>query len=179
MLRAHILPAGERAIVSEHFAGAYQVKTLDPIEIYGSKINALLNRAAARDLYDTASMIAAGLFDAHEEVMLRKCVVFYGAISSKSVNRTFETDAMDRISRHVIKTELLPVLQRGDDFNLEAAKKTVKEYLQRLLVLTEEEKGFLERFENGVYVPELLFDDPDLLRRIQYHPMALWKTMPR
>lgn len=28
------------------------MKSLDPLEIYGSKINALLSRAVARDLYD-------------------------------------------------------------------------------------------------------------------------------
>lgn len=55
-LRAHVLPAEERQIITEHFSSEYRVKTLAPIEIYGSKINALLSRAAARDLYDARDM---------------------------------------------------------------------------------------------------------------------------
>lgn len=43
------------------------------------------------------------------------------------------------------------------------------------MVLTEEEKEFLERFENGEYIPKLLFEDESILEQIKNHPMALWK----
>ncbi len=45
--------------------------------------------------------------------------------------------------------------------------------------LCKNEIEFLERFENNEYVPELLFDDQDILARIKAHPMALWKTKYR
>lgn len=51
----------------------------------------------------------------------------------------------------------------------------VKAYITDLMVLTEDEKEFLERFENGEYIPELLFEDERILERIKNHPMALWK----
>jgi predicted nucleotidyltransferase component of viral defense system len=51
-LRSHILEAEKRSIISEHFSSENKVKSLAPLEIYGSKINALLSRAAARDLCD-------------------------------------------------------------------------------------------------------------------------------
>ena len=38
-----------------------------------------------------------------------------------------------------------------------------------------EEKKFLNKFENGEYIPELLFEDKEILDRIKNHPMALWK----
>ena len=41
---------------------------------------------------------------------------------------------------------------------------------------TKEEKEFLDEFESGEYIPELLFEDKDILNRIKNHPMALWKT---
>lgn len=44
------------------------------------------------------------------------------------------------------------------------------------MVLTQGEKEFLDRFEGGMYVPELLFEDKDILGRIKDHPMAIWKT---
>ena len=152
------------------------MKSLAPIEIYGSKINALLSRAAARDLYDTRNMIHFGLFDKSEEELLRKCVVFYAAVSAKDLNKTFDTKAIDSITQRKIKTDLLPVIKRKDDFELESAKKLVKEYISDLMVLTSEEKEFLDRFENGEYIPELLFDDKEILERIKNHPMAIWKT---
>lgn len=35
--------------------------------------------------------------------------------------------------------------------------------------------GWMDRFIRKEYVPELLFDDKDILERINKHPMALWK----
>lgn len=175
-LRSHVLEPEERPIITEHFTSEYKVKSLAPIEIYGSKINALLSRAAARDLYDTRNMIRFGLFDKSEEELLRKCVVFYAAVSAKDLNKTFDTKAIESITQRKIKTDLLPVIKRRDDFELESAKKLVKEYISDLLVLTSEEKEFLDRFENGEYLPELLFDDKKILERIKNHPMAIWKT---
>ena len=178
-LRSHVLEAEERPIITEHFSSEYKVKSLDPLEIYGSKINALLSRAAARDLYDARNMIHYGLFDESEEGMLRKCVVFYAAISARdknSINKNFDTKGIDSITNQKIKRDLLPVIKRKDDFELEPAKKLVKEYISELMVLTNEKKEFLDRFESGEYIPELLFEDKEIIDRIKKHPMALWKT---
>lgn len=181
-LRSHVFEAEERPIITEHFSSEYKVKSLAPLEIYGSKINALLSRAAARDLYDTRNMIHFGLIHESEEEMLRKCVVFYAAISARdknSINKTFDTAAIDLITNQKIKRDLLPVIKRKDDFELESAKKLVKEYITDLMVLTKAEKEFLDKFESGEYIPELLFGDKEIQDRIKSHPMALWKTRER
>lgn len=178
-LRSHVFEAEERPIITEHFSSEYKVKSLAPLEIYGSKINALLSRAAARDLYDTRNMIHFGVIHELEEEMLRKCVVFYAAISARdknSINKTFDTAAIDLITNQKIKRDLLPVIKRKDDFELESAKKLVKEYITALMVLTKAEKEFLDKFESGEYIPELLFGDKEIQDRIKSHPMALWKT---
>lgn len=175
-LRSHVLEAEERPIITEHFFSENKIKSLDPLEIYGSKFNALLNRAAARDLYDTRNMIRYGIFDESDEEMLKKCVIFYAAISAKVINKTFDTKGIDSITKSKIKTDLYPVIKIKDDFELESAKKLVKEYISDLMVLTKEEQEFLNRFENVEYVPELLFEDEKILGRIKNHPMALWKT---
>lgn len=175
-LRSHILLAEERPIITQHFSSEYKVQSLASIEIFASKINALLSRAAARDLYDVGNMFKFGLFDESEEVLLRKCVVFYAAISAKKINKTFDTKAIDSISKYKIKTDLLPVIRRKDEFDLDIVKKVVKQYIKDLMVLTRSEVEFLERFENNEYVPELFFEQSDILCRIKNHPMALWKT---
>jgi len=162
-------------IITEHFISEYRVKCLSVIEIFGSKINALLNRAAARDLYDVYNMIKFGLFDEKEQELLRKSVVFYAAISSKAINKYFDTRAIDNITRYKIRTDLFPAITNKDEFDLDLAKKIVNIYISDLMVLSPQEKEFLERFENKEYKPELLFGDDDILSRIKTHPMALWK----
>ena len=175
-LRSHVLEVEERLIITENFSSKYMVKSLAPLEIYGSKFNALLNRAAARDLYDVRNMIINGIFDKSEEELLKKCIIFYAAISTNKINKNFDTKEIDSITSHIIKRELKPVINVKDNFELEPAKNLVKEYISSLMVLTNEEKEFLNSFERGEYNPELLFEDQNILDRIRNHPMALWKT---
>lgn len=82
---------------------------------------------------------------------------------------------IDSITKRKIRTDLNPVIKTKDDFELESAKKLVKEYISDLMILKEEEKEFLNKFESGEYIPELLFEDKKILERIRSHPMALWK----
>lgn len=111
-LRAHILPLEQRPIVTEHFCSDYLVNTLAAVEIFGSKIAALLNRTAARDLYDVANMIRYGIFDESEEELLRKCVLFYTALSAVSFHNGLDMGVFDQLTEHRIKTDLLPVLRK-------------------------------------------------------------------
>lgn len=174
-MRMHIFPANEMAIIAEPFESEYKVNCLSAIEIFGSKINALLSRAAARDLYDIYNMIRLGLFNEKESVLLRKSAVFYAAVSAKEINNNFDTKAIDNISNNKIRTDLYPVITKRDEFDLTSAKKLVIDYITTLMVLTSQEKEFVGRFENKEYLPALVFEDEDILKRIGKHPMALWK----
>lgn len=174
-MRMHIFQVNETKIITECFVSEYKVKCLAPIEIFGSKINALLSRAAARDLYDVYNMLKFELFGEEEQILLRKSVVFYAAISAKKININFDTSAIDNITKYKIRTALYPVITKRDAFDLDSAKESVKNYISKLMVLTSQEKEFLDRFENKEYIPELIFDDKDILSRIKKHPMALWK----
>ena len=51
-----------------------------------------------------------------------------------------------------------------------------RSYISDLMNLTLEEREFLNRFEAGDFVPELVFEDQEILNRIKYHPMAIWKV---
>jgi hypothetical protein len=44
------------------------------------------------------------------------------------------------------------------------------------MILTKLEREFLDKFESGEYIPELLFENKEILARIKHHPMAVWKT---
>ena len=110
-----------------------------------------------------------------EQELLRKAVVFYHAISRESIDRTFNTAAIDALTFDKIRRDLFPVLRKKDHFDLESRKSSVKQYLHNLLCLTDKEKEFLTAFEGKEYMPELLFESADTLERLKTHPMALWK----
>lgn len=174
-LRAHIFEPSLRKMSVPGVNSDALIKTLPPMELYAAKINALIGRAAARDLYDIHNMIKFGLFDESELPLLRKCVVFYTAISQDDIPNEYDFKRFNAITNRKIKTDLLPVIQKGEFFELENVKITVAEFLKELLVLEDNERKFLDEFKAKKYRPELLFDDTDILDRIREHPMALWK----
>ena len=174
-LRAHIFDPVLRNLSVPEWNGGNSVRTLVPMELFAAKINALIGRAAARDLYDIHNMIKFGLFDESELPMLRKCVVFYTAISQDEIPEEYDFKRMNAITSRKIKTDLLPVIKKGEFVELDGIKKEVTEYLTGLLKLTTDEQQFLTRFKHKRYTPELLFDDISILDRIIKHPMAIWK----
>ena len=124
-------------------------------------------------------MIRYDLFDESEYDLLRKSVVFYTAISQEEIPQLYGINRIDAITTHKIKTDLLPVIQKGEYVELDNMKKTVKGFIEKLLLLTDDEKAFLKAFSEKQYKPELLFNDSDVLNRIRQHPMALWKMQDR
>jgi len=73
----------------------------------------------------------------------------------------------------------MPLLKKSERFDFETAKTEVKTYLSQLLILTDNEKMFVENFNNGVYQPELIFDDAEIISRVREHPLVVWKTRER
>ena len=174
-LRSHIFVPVEKKIVTDIFEEDVMVRTLEPIEIFAAKANALMSRAAARDLYDFNNMIYFGLFDGSEYELFRKCIIFYASISADKINKTFNTSAIDGLEFSKIRRDLFPVLRKKDNFNLDERKEEAKRFIKELMALTPEEKEYLELFETGEYRPELLFEDDEIIWNIKEHPMAIWK----
>jgi predicted nucleotidyltransferase component of viral defense system len=175
-LRAHILEPVHRRIISEAFGDGMTIHMVAPMEIFAAKGNALISRAAARDLYDWGNLIEANLF-AEEPELFRKCFAFYTTISTETVNRNFDTSAIDALKFDKIRRDLFPVIRKKDNFMLEERKQRAKEYIAERMQLTEKEHEYMDRFIAKEYVPELLFDDEAIVERIKEHPMAIWKCI--
>ena len=173
-LRCHVLPLKRKPIATLDVFEPINVLSLDSIEIFAAKIVALLTRAAARDLYDVHNMISHSLFDERQREMLRKCVVFYSAVSGESVSTEMDFSKIEALTEREIRTRLVPMLRKKEPFNFSAAQDAVKNYLADLLALPNSEKQFLDSFRNGEYRPELLFADAEL-ERVREHPMVAWK----
>lgn len=173
-LRAHIFEPVYRSILPGAFDDGLKIRMVNPMEIFAAKGNALITRAAARDLYDWFNMMSEGLFEEQRD-LFRKCFVFYMTISADTLNKSFDTSAIDTLDFNKIRRDLFPVLNKKDNFQLDERKKLAKQYIENLMILTAEEQGYLDNFEKKKYILELLFDDVDIVKRIKNHPMALWK----
>lgn len=173
-LRTHVLPEEDRAIVTAAFGDPLKIRTVAAMEIFAAKTNALISRAAARDLYDFCTMADMKLFS-DEEDLFRKCIIFYATISAKEVNKNFDTSAIDSLTFSKIKSDLFPVLAVRDKFDLDGKKQQAKDYIKHLMNPTESEMDYINSFIAKEYKPELLFDDAEIVERIRKHPMALWK----
>lgn len=175
MLRCHVLPVARRKVELPWNNDELTVLSVAPMEIFSSKTVALLNRTAPRDLYDMHNMVKYGLFDDEEQVTLRKCAVYYSAVGSEAPPGEFDLGNIGKVSTQKIKTDLNPVLRRGEKFDLGIVKKEVSTYLSKILIPTEKEIRFWNEFRNGRYRPELLFGQSEQCANVKEHPMALWK----
>ncbi|MGI6042585.1 MAG: nucleotidyl transferase AbiEii/AbiGii toxin family protein [Candidatus Alectryocaccobium sp.] len=175
-LRAHLFDPVEKRILPEVFDDGLTIRMVKPMEIFAAKGNALISRAAARDLYDWGNLISEGLFE-DDRALFRKCFAFYTTISSEkeTINLNFDVSAIDTLNFAKIRRDLFPVISKKDNFNLEERKTQAKEYISNLMCLTESEREYMERFCAKEYRPDLLFDDDSIIECIEAHPMALWK----
>ena len=175
MMRAHILEPLTRK-TSVPFIEEVDVYALAPLELFGSKIKALIERAAPRDMYDVNRMIKENIFKEDQMDMLRKIVVFYLAVGGQNKpEKAYSFERIRNIKFPQIRSALIPVLKKTEKFDFEEAKTNVISFLSGFLIPGDAEKNFIESFNQGEYKPEVLFDDHEIVERIKEHPMALWK----
>ena len=171
--RCHVLPLEKKKILTKGIAEDFEVLTLNTIELYASKINALLSRATPRDLYDVNAMIENNVINDTE--LLRKCLVFYNAIGGDYDIQSLDYKNVERLDYRKYKTQLKPVISKNDKVDIEKAKEKVIAYVKDLLEFTAGEKEFLDKLKDKIYAPELLFDDETIISNIAHHPAALWR----
>ena len=106
MLRCHVLPVSLKEVRLPWSENELTVSMVATPELFAAKTAALLNRAAARDLYDVFNMQDHLSFDEEQEKLFRKCTVFYSAISSGEAPKGFDFTEIDNITARKVKTEL-------------------------------------------------------------------------
>lgn len=157
-----------------------EVLGLNKVELYGSKIAALIGRTAARDVYDVFNMIQANMITKEESINLKKCSIFYLMISNEfqtleELIGNFNLN-ISKMAFSTIQRNLIPMLHVGTQIDIDLTKNTVQNYIDNLFELSKEEEKFIHLFISGKYQPEYLFEK-GIVSRIEHHPMALWKIM--
>ncbi|MBS0358950.1 MAG: nucleotidyl transferase AbiEii/AbiGii toxin family protein [Proteobacteria bacterium] len=156
------------------------VVVLDIHELAGGKLHALLDRHAARDLFDTHQLMTKWPLDLAK---LRVGFTVYAGMRKLS----WEAMSTDKIFFDVkeIRNKLIPVLKRSmipgtrsKDIQAwgEQLVSECKIAFQGLLPFNEQEKLFLTHLEEqGEIKPEFLSSDPILCERIKTHPLLKWR----
>lgn len=178
MLRTHALKLQRQQLNLPWATNATSILCVNPVEIFATKVVALLTRAAARDLYDVYSMVQHQLFVGEELNKLKRCVAFYSAVGAQYAPLEYNLNNIDSISVQKIKTDLYPVLRNSERFNLKETQELVKTYIIDNFQVNEKTITFWESFNKGIYKPELLFNGIEL-ERVKEHPMAIWKCTPK
>jgi len=179
-LRNHILPIIKTSVNADFLQVSEKWITLSVPELFGGKIKALIERTAPRDLYDVYNMLRYKVILPEEQDLLRKIVIFYLVIGTKNkITLPIHFENINHLKYNKIRANLTPVLKKSEPFDFETAKATVKEYLSQLMTFTDNETLFIEKFNQGAYHPDLLFDNETIVERIKEHPMAVWKTKAR
>lgn len=175
-MRQHIFIPQKREI-RVSFLSNINIRTLHPMELFGSKIKALIERHTCRDLYDVYKLLHSDLILTVDISLLRKIVVFYLAVGgNKKLSKEYDLSSIKQIKFSQIRATLLPMLRKGESFDFETAKVEVIEFLERLLSFTDTETVFIDYFVAKQYRPELLFNDDVIIANIRNHPMAHWKV---
>jgi predicted nucleotidyltransferase component of viral defense system len=97
-MRNHILPVEKRKIEVDFLQIDNNISILHPLELFGSKINALIARSTPRDLYDVNNMLKNNIFGDNEQEILRKIVVFYIVVGGDISRIDFEYNKLKQIN---------------------------------------------------------------------------------
>ncbi len=116
-MRNHVYPI-VKVDTTVNFLTSLTLQTLAPLELFGSKIKALIERTAARDLYDVYGMINQSIFSGVELDALRKVVIFYLAVGGSTAPKTsYGCEAINNFNFSKIKAQLIPVLRKTEQFD--------------------------------------------------------------
>ena len=156
------------------------ILALNKVELYGSKIAALIGRTTARDIFDVFQLINKQILLDSELDMLKKCSIFYLLMSNEfqpfgDLLNQFKKN-MENLSYSAIKRNLIPLLHVGETIDIDDFKQTVSQFIETLFELTETEQKYIDSFNEGKFNPELLFHKT-IADRLKEHPMVLWKMM--
>lgn len=158
-----------------------EVPTLTLEELAAGKFTALLQRSAARDAFDAASLleIAPDLLARPGFRMAFVCSV----AASRHDCRSLEVPAATLDGRAIAR-ELEPMLRRTAeggvpdcDELMEWIDGKLQPAREALLAWSQDERRFLDRLlDEGEIEPERLHPDPTVQERVRMQPMLRWKA---
>ncbi len=141
-------------------------------EVLAGKTLALLDRVAARDLYD----VAAFLPPIRDVGPLRTLFIALSGILPRPLT-AYSTRHLQAFTQAGLDRELAPFLRSTERVERGVLVGRVSQVLRAFLTLSAEEREYVERLQWGEFHPEpIAADRPELLEHLRAHPALLWKV---
>lgn len=172
LARIPVLGVEKRDLLQPFAGEGFKVSTLKAEELFAGKLVALMDRGAARDLYDIF-MVVRKKFQMNFS-LARKLFIFQGCLVRTDF-RKFSPKAIAGMTDNEVKRNLLPLLRKGERYRARDLMTVVKPYVEKLMQFTRKEQDYIAKFFDGIYEPALLFDDRVNCERIMHHSMVEWK----
>ncbi len=151
----------------------FDCRTVSFEELFAGKIKALVERAAARDLYDVWKLSERAV--EYDRSKLKRNLLLFG-LTIDSDWRKKDPATIDQIDQKMVDEQLAPLLRETETLDLSSMKRGVQTLLESLLKYDEQEQMFMSKFyDDGRYEPELIFIDKAQIENLKRHPALLWK----
>jgi hypothetical protein len=142
-------------------------------EVMAGKLLALLDRVAARDLYDAAQFAQAPPTD---PAAFRRLFIALSGVLPNPLT-AYDMRHLRAFSQIDLDRELAPFLRTEVRVTPEALEAQASRVLAPLLELSAPEREYVERLQWGEFHPEMIAGDvPELVERLRIHPALLWKV---
>lgn len=144
-------------------------------EIAAGKLCALLARSAPRDLFDAARLPGLLGADWSGEPFRALFVGLAGVLEHPL--HSYGRGQLERATPERVAVQLTPMLPSVAVVTAESLISGAWPVVEPLTRLSEPEREFVDRMQDGDIRTELLFpDDPEMQQRLAGHPALLWKA---
>jgi predicted nucleotidyltransferase component of viral defense system len=150
-------------------------RLVNPMELAIGKLLALLDRSAARDVWDAANL-PAELANVVLSPSFRQWFVGMAAILPNPLQTYTRARVEGRVSAATIEQHLTPMLVGRTSASTTDLVDRSWNILAPLLALSESELAYLDAFNSGELRADLLFGgDVESAARLSSHPAILWR----
>jgi predicted nucleotidyltransferase component of viral defense system len=153
-----------------------EVRMISLQEIVIGKMLAMLDRGAARDVWDLANLPEP----ANDVRGLPSFRAWFIALSA-ILDHPLPTYTLNRleglVTQRAVVEQLAPLLSVDAPLRAEDLVKPTWAEISEFLTLKPNESSYIASIERGEVHPEMLFvDDPEAAQRLAEHPAILWKV---
>ena len=153
MNRIHLFDCEKRNITLP-LKNSKKVLTLNKIDLFASKTNALIYRTTIRDIYDVYNMIKNKTISSNEFIIFKKSLIFYLLLSAEekiNIKILFE-ECKKRMNSFVgkrVPQYLTSTLKLNEKFDISSAIHDISLLLDKILEsITDNEIDFINSFPN-------------------------------
>jgi predicted nucleotidyltransferase component of viral defense system len=153
-----------------------EVRTVGLQELVAGKMLAMVDRSAARDVWDLANLPAPAN-DVMGQPSFRAWFIALTAILDHPLPTYTLSRIKDLVTERAVVEQLTPMLAVDAPPRADDLVKQAWAVLSEFMTLRPNEAAYIASIERGELSPELLFpDDPEAAQRIAEHPAILWKV---